>query len=417
MKKIVTVGLMGIVLLICVSGVNGAITNVMNDSAGFSFTGYEGSPVPPSPITGDVSDWSVTTIAGNDYYDITQDGTDGYISKSGYFDYTKGWTVEIRFKLVAMPAASSAAFQICLGDGNHFYDVVYIYGDRLESHYGSGDYSVNLDDGNFHVLRIAMDTNTVGQQAYLDGYKIGLTLTSGYNGLSRQWLGDVGDKIGVSNRVQIDYFRLDNTGALALTPKTEKDSADFSCKLYEGSPVPPSPFTDDSSDWSVTNIAGNDYYDIIQDDTNGYISKSGYFDNIKGWTAELRFKVVNTPDSTSPTILWWLSDNSFYEVLKIFGDKLYANYGHSTYAVDLTDKFHVLRVAMETNAVSNKVYLDGKEINLTLVDGYNGRNWQYLGDYGALGVGNHILVDYLRLDNAGPWEPVSPPAGTVIIVK
>ena len=425
MKKMLAVGLMGIVLLICVSGVNGAITNE-KDSINFSSKEFEGSPIPTDLNGGDLStngDWSVITIDGNDYYNITQDGATGYAGKNDYFSYATGWTFEIRFKVLA-DAASGPALNITASDGDsdHYYSVN-IYGTKIESGYGGQEYAMNLTDC-FHVLRIAQEENGGEQKIYLDGEETSFTFSTGSWTLNQQRFGDMSGDTKAGGHIQVDYVRMDNTGAYAATPPSmqQKDSADFSSREFEGSPIPTDLNGGDLStngDWSVTTIDGNDYYDINQDGATGYAGTNGYFNYNAGWTFEMRFKVL-ADAASGPALNVTMSDgvNSHYYIADLYGAKIVSGYGGQAYTVDLTDKFHVLRVAQLGNGGEQKTYLDGEEISFTFTSGDWTDNKQRFGDIsGATIAGGHILVDYVRMDNTDAYAPVIPPTGTVIIVK
>lgn len=210
MRNVTIVLLMVGVLGVWAAGADAAISET-KDSADFNIIEFEGNSV-PSAIYGDISDWSVD---GNGNYVIAQDGEDGCAGKNGEFNATNGWTMEIRFKVTT---TSGKALQLLLGDENVYYspflshDTVYDYGSGQAAVVTGLDFT---DD--FHTLRVAQESGGGEVKLYIDDVDTGVTMVSFYS-LSRQWFGD-GGRCDAGTGIEVDYFRLDNTGGYAPVPE------------------------------------------------------------------------------------------------------------------------------------------------------------------------------------------------------
>ena len=138
------------------------------DSADFNVILFEGAPV-PTPISGDLNDWSVTNINGNSIFDIVQDGIDGYAGTTNLFKRNEGWSVEIRFQ-VLQDAPSGPALGLTLSEKTlgHYY-LIGLYKEKLADISSAGSfYAANLANG-FHTLRFVQRGNGLGQNTFLDG--------------------------------------------------------------------------------------------------------------------------------------------------------------------------------------------------------------------------------------------------------
>lgn len=191
----------------------------IRDSSDFVANGissYEGDVLPT--IVGNAGDFStdddILTIAnsnteGENFF--TLDGTVG----------AEAYTVEARFR-VTSGAAKTAALSIVSGNNSQFFGAD-LFADRVANILDNGGQFFLGDFTDvFHTVRIAVQSDaetTKTAHLYIDDEEITDTLTSTFDfTLDRILFGDDGGSI-TSGSIQLDYLRIDNTGAYAPIPE------------------------------------------------------------------------------------------------------------------------------------------------------------------------------------------------------
>ncbi len=178
----------------------------------------------PAPIyqasKGWTSDGDVLTVNN------AQNG-DGAFGWSGALQNSKGYTIELRFRItqVNTPGASASAlkytFQMQGADGSgtlalHSINIGKPLADaQLGVYNPSGTLGFAITSNEWHTLRIADEPNSNDMLIWSDGVQItGFDWKSMNNTVNRAWAGDLG--VGVVDGVyDVDYFRVDTTGAYA----------------------------------------------------------------------------------------------------------------------------------------------------------------------------------------------------------
>ena len=85
------------------------------------------------------------------------------------------------------------------------------------------------------------------------------------------------------------------------------------------------------------------------------------------------------------------------------------------YAGDLTDAFHLLRVAQEGNGGEFKIYVDNVDTGNTITGQSYTNNRQWFGDGTSTGIDGTVKVDYFRLDSTGGYAPIPEPATLTLL--
>ena len=416
MKKVlISVSLsVAAVLTVLMPDAGAAITTIKS-SDDFNIKAFEGDSVPTGGdiVLGNVDDWSVS----NGVYVIDQDGNTGGAGKNGQFTTANGWTMEVRFKVIDT-AAVGDVFQLMLGDDfdGHYTVLGIDEGEVSDLAGGAGTLAAkDLTDG-FHVLRYAREAGDGEEKLWLD--KVERSLPGHMDGAyNRQWMGDLSGPID-DGKIEVDYFRLDNTGGYAVDPAFDaKSSDDFNIKAFEGDSVPTGGdiVLGNVDDWSVS----NGVYVIDQDGNTGGAGKNGQFTTANGWTMEVRFKVIDTA-AVGDVFQLMLGDDfdGHYTVLGIDEGEVsdLAGGAGTLAAKDLTDGFHVLRYAREAGDGEEKLWLDKVERSLPgHMDGAYNRQW--MGDLSGPIDDGKIEVDYFRLDNTGGYAHVPLPIGMLVIIQ
>jgi hypothetical protein len=147
---------------------------------------------------------------------------------TGLLDWTTGYTIEIRTKLVTTPAKWNYSI-IALPGLGHNDSLPFLHVGQSTLNWGeggAGDLQIDghaNDDGLFHTFRIAAEPS--GYISYLSGWRGGRSWAySGHgdlggSGLRKIAFGDEGDVWQGST--DVDYFRFDTSGAYAPEPVPE----------------------------------------------------------------------------------------------------------------------------------------------------------------------------------------------------
>lgn len=149
---------------------------------------------------------------------------------TGLLDWSTGYTMEIRAKLLTTPAKWNFSI-IALPGLGHNDSLPFLHVGKSTMNWGeggAGDFQIDgsaNDDGLFHTFRIAAEPSADIFHIYRDGVEIGLGPLPGARhdlgglGLRKIAFGDEGDVWQGST--DVDYFRFDTTGAYAPTPVPE----------------------------------------------------------------------------------------------------------------------------------------------------------------------------------------------------
>ncbi|MBX9787721.1 MAG: hypothetical protein K2Y37_02305 [Pirellulales bacterium] len=160
-----------------------------------------GSPV----VSVDANSLQINTLAGNTTYSAK-------LSDARYWEPQKATDVEARFKLLGYdPQSSDGAFKLLLGDSAQHWEigirpdslVLYPGGVRtvvpLPTSVGSAG---NLDDGNFHTLRVSWDVGGAQATIRVDGVIVAVVASAAGARFGIEW-GDTGADVG--GNVLLDY--------------------------------------------------------------------------------------------------------------------------------------------------------------------------------------------------------------------
>ncbi len=350
----------------------------------------------------------------------------------------EGFTLEISMKTVGGSATGTVSSAIICPSDNSEFGMLQITPSN-HTWVGMGtQQNINSDD--FHDYRVVRDADTDGGLWWL--WRDGVLLTP--NGTAKS--GDLAglDKIyfgpGISpsydGSLEVDYVRL-TEGAFAPPPgsvptfdppEIPKDSGDFGYRYeMDVNPTNPSEIdldSDGKADWvtaagaplSVENGTMTIQSDgMIRSGLNGEgIWTSQGFTAADGFTFELSMQVIEQDAGFqyTNTIVLAPTDNDEAAVVFIGDDCVSLGSGVLLTGIDNTDGQHVFRITRDSDANGGRWWM-WRDDELVSASGYvpagsfPDLDSIYFGPAVSAASSGILAVDYIRLDNDGPFAPVT----------
>lgn len=201
----------GTTMLLMTHNVRAVETLPLRDSSDFNLQ-INGEVAPPAVFG------NPTWTSDGDFITINNASVPapGAMGWENVFNSATGYTVELRFRIVSPQVNGTGALGVILSDssGTADYHSLVITASGINGIFNDRDFT----DG-FHVLRFVDKPGSKGISIWLDGELIVEDHRSALNfQLNRAFVGRIGSALS-DGVAQIDYFRVDTTGAYRPIPE------------------------------------------------------------------------------------------------------------------------------------------------------------------------------------------------------